>query len=1200
MPSVNLSGPALEPLASSADSIEVTRANGEEALSEPFRYTVRFSVKSDKDTVPSPDFNKVVGRDASLEFVRGNRSRAVSGVVTKAQQKGLGANAKTKAASYLVEIRPRLWGLHLSRSHRTYADRKVVTPAGQDGGEIGALNDVLQEVGYTGDWIETHLTEDYSPRKHISQKGETDLAFFHRLAEEAGIVYYFKEDGTLVLLDHGGNQSYIDYERSSTTEGQQSPDTLKAVASQHRSHQEGVLNSYSLEQNVTPEYVEVRSVDFDQSTTVNKSAVPSEDTGDPSMGRGIQEMGGLTWETDTKPEKAWTGGMESCRIDQILGAKRRLRGHTHSYLLGAGMQFALEQSSCEDVLNHFDSPNDVNFVLGRLRLSYNTKQTSTAEKPVLHVEFEGIPATGRTYRGDRYLQRGEKKEDMSEEVKRRFDALASKYSALRDSMVTLKDIDVSIKVKPINKKGDKAAKGALLGDKEKRKLDIPARADGVDEVDPYRLDTEATVGPEPTNQGRAGLYEGTVTSLPANDSSEAKQGMVRVALDVDDGEEPVWARVITPWAGNRYGQQCLPREGDTVALMYPAEDAGDYPFIVGGLYDGSHKMPFADEPEKKTGIRTQSHRTSDGSDEYLHSEILAIDEPNEEEVRIMSPLYRTDVTGLEKDVGSEGSYFKFNKGKAPSGLTGREDFSPTAPRFVTKNEKKGHMPSKGDKVCKLKPLAIRIKEEYEGIERKEISNKEIKISNYPDNKKTKFKVKDSINDEIRNEIDTNITIDEFMYNLTDHKQVERKSSIEKDGEHKELWWYTVEKSDEISENISYDLYSKLPEKIKYNAVKSDVNSEAKSGINSLAKDMKKTSEGVYDKIDIISCVPRGDELVWGAKSLYEVVASREAYEVDQWGRDAYDVRPYQELYPSKKEINPLEHGDKNRAEYTEGGAIDACKGTYAIHSFGDRLEIFKASGEEQKDVFQRQFTEEWEVEELPGQEDQFEDDDPIMVLNKDGSIVIQSSEGINIESSDDINIQSGGSINMYAEEEIEERAEEELSIKSKEIKVGSRSNPHTRSIEHVSDHSLKTANNVEATHAQNALSISLENIVFTFAGVHMTTTGFHWINTAVGLKGEVFGSTNTVVKMKEFEALNSSDEVAKLGERVSRNEGNIAKVGNTLTNTKESLAGTQNQLSATQERLAQDEAKLTTTRNLAFMNAEAALQSKEIALFAAK
>jgi len=189
---------------------------------------------------------------------------------------------------------------------------------------------------------------------------------------------------------------------------------------------------------------------------------------------------------------------------------------------------------------------------------------------------------------------------------------------------------------------------------------------------------------------------------------------------------------------------------------------------------------------------------------------------------------------------------------------------------------------------------------------------------------------------------------------------------------------------------------------------------------------------------------------------------------------------------------------------------------------------------------------------------------------------------------------------MYAEEEIEERAEEELSIKSKEIKVGSRSNPHTRSIEHVSDHSLKTVNNVEATHAQNALSVSLENIVFTFAGVHMTTTGFHWINTAVGLKGEVFGSTNTVVKMKEFEALNSSDEVAKLGERVSRNEGNIAKVGNTLTNTKESLAGTQNQLSATQERLAQDEAKLTTTRNLAFMNAEAALQSKEIALFAAK
>jgi hypothetical protein len=329
-----------------------------------------------------------------------------------------------------------------------------------------------------------------------------------------------------------------------------------------------------------------------------------------------------------------------------------------------------------------------------------------------------------------------------------------------------------------------------------------------------------------------------------------------------------------------------------------------------------------------------------------------------------------------------------------------------------------------------------------------------------------------------------------------------------------------------------------------------------------------------------------------------VVASREAYEVDQWGRDAYDVRPYQELYPSKKEINPLEHGDKNRAEYTEGGAIDACKGTYAIHSFGDRLEIFKASGEEQKDVFQRQFTEEWEVEELPGQEDQFEDDDPIMVLNKDGSIVIQSSEGINIESSEDINIQSGGSINMYAEEEIEERAEEELSIKSKEIKIGSRSNPHTRSIEHVSDHSLKTANNVEATHAQNALSISFENIVLAFAGVHMTTTGVHSINTAFGVKGEGFGSTNTVVKMGEIDAINSKDELTGIKNRLANTEESLASTDSDLTSTKEILAGTQSELASTKERLAKDEANLTVTKSLAFQNEEAAMEAKGIALCA--
>jgi uncharacterized protein involved in type VI secretion and phage assembly len=267
MASYNLSGPGLNQLKSKTDTVNVTQIRGEEALSEPFRYEVRFTVEEEElQNVEgaTPNFDEVVGKTVTLELAREKRSRTVAGIVTKIQQDGIGTGGQLSTRSHLMVIRPTLWRLHLSRSNRTFSNRKAVTPPGKAKESRGVLNVLLRKAGYGTDSIETDLTEKHENRKRVSQKGETDLEFFDRVAQEAGVVYYFKGNGTLMLVDHDGKNAYVDYERSAQT-GTKTTNTLRAVSSPQKRGQEGVLDRYSLEQNVTPSYVEARAVDFNQS-----------------------------------------------------------------------------------------------------------------------------------------------------------------------------------------------------------------------------------------------------------------------------------------------------------------------------------------------------------------------------------------------------------------------------------------------------------------------------------------------------------------------------------------------------------------------------------------------------------------------------------------------------------------------------------------------------------------------------------------------------------------------------------------------------------------------------------------------------------------------------------------------------------------------------------------------------------------------
>jgi hypothetical protein len=189
------------------------------------------------------------------------------------------------------------------------------------------------------------------------------------------------------------------------------------------------------------------------------------------------------------------------------------------------------------------------------------------------------------------------------------------------------------------------------------------------------------------------------------------------------------------------------------------------------------------------------------------------------------------------------------------------------------------------------------------------------------------------------------------------------------------------------------------------------------------------------------------------------------------GQDAYEgPSPHQGVYSSSTgDPFGTEDAGANRIEYTAGdpeedGVLEACNGKYRIHAHGPQLEIYRTGANVEDssdplDFFNQEFGEEWSID-GPDELDSFEDDNPIIILNKDGAISIKSDNGINIESGGDINIQSSRSINMRAGDNIEAYAENEYTQYGRDILIGKK-----RGLEDVSiDLTMKsTFQNMEAT-----------------------------------------------------------------------------------------------------------------------------------------
>ncbi len=187
--------PTLDFTSAIGSPFDIRRFRVRESISHPFVVEL-LAVAEDHNI----DLESVVGQpanfrvDSGYKFVGGTR-RVWSGVCNHAEQvqgMELGRDGTSVRSTYFLRMVPNLWLLRHKTSHRIF--QRLSIP--------DIIDKILSEWGIEPTWkIER---AKYPKLEYKCQYGESDLAFYSRLLEEAGIAYLLAdgEDQTqLTLVD---------------------------------------------------------------------------------------------------------------------------------------------------------------------------------------------------------------------------------------------------------------------------------------------------------------------------------------------------------------------------------------------------------------------------------------------------------------------------------------------------------------------------------------------------------------------------------------------------------------------------------------------------------------------------------------------------------------------------------------------------------------------------------------------------------------------------------------------------------------------------------------------------------------------------------------------------------------------------------------------------------------------------------------
>ena len=107
-----------------------------------------------------------------------------------------------------------------------------------------------------------------------------------------------------------------------------------------------------------------------------------------------------------------------------------------------------------------------------------------------------------------------------------------------------------------------------------------------------------SAAPRETSVEDGGYVKGVGIAIVTQNKDPDGYGRVKVRFTwFDQPRESVWARVALPMAGDDRGFAMIPEVGDEVAVCFERGDLR-FPIVIGALFGGKAKMPFANKDGK--------------------------------------------------------------------------------------------------------------------------------------------------------------------------------------------------------------------------------------------------------------------------------------------------------------------------------------------------------------------------------------------------------------------------------------------------------------------------------------------------------------------------------------------------------------------------------------------------------------------------
>lgn len=302
-----------------ANDLLVDALDGQEGLSEPFRFTLTL-----RSGNPGLDPADIVGQNIAITVqTPGGPKRYLHGLCSRFAHSGFDRDF----ATYEAQVEPRLSLLRLSQDRRIFQAQSV----------DAIVKSVLQQ-GQVA--FSAKLSQTYAALEYCVQYDESDFDFISRLMEQAGIFYYFTyaaSGHTMVLAD--ANSAFADCANAAS---------LRFFPPSSDSQPLDAVTRFEREKRLALKQATADDYDFQKpSTSLAGSHAASAGSGQ-------------FYEFATGHASVSAGAARArVRVEADQVQSQILRGQSHAYALAAGTRFTLT--------DHFVSALNTAYVLQRVQ-----------------------------------------------------------------------------------------------------------------------------------------------------------------------------------------------------------------------------------------------------------------------------------------------------------------------------------------------------------------------------------------------------------------------------------------------------------------------------------------------------------------------------------------------------------------------------------------------------------------------------------------------------------------------------------------------------------------------------------------------------------------------------------------------------------------------------------------------------------------